>query len=141
MRHGPAIVLAIVAGATTFTAAAPAAEPATAASAPYTVKDASTVDANTYAGWKTWRALACDRCHGNEGQGLVGPSLLDSLQRLSKDEFHAVMMSGRPEKGMPGFSSDALVQKSWEGLYAYLKGRSDGKIAPGSLRAIDAATK
>jgi hypothetical protein len=29
------------------------------------------------------------------------------------------------------------VQKNWEGLYAYLKGRSDGKIRPGHLYPLD----
>ena len=38
--------------------------------------------------------------------------------------------AGRPEKGMPPFNGSAMVNENWEGLYAYLKGRSDGKIAP-----------
>jgi hypothetical protein len=29
------------------------------------------------------------------------------------------------------------VRKNWEGLYAYLKGRSDGKIQPGHLYPLD----
>ena len=33
---------------------------------------------------------------------------------------------------------DKMMQKNWENLYAYLKGRSDGKINPGDLQAIDA---
>jgi hypothetical protein len=28
------------------------------------------------------------------------------------------------------------MQKNWEGLYAYLKGRSDGKIKPGHLHPL-----
>ena len=47
-------------------------------------------------------------------------------------------MNGRPEKGMPPFSGSAMVTKNWEGLYAYLKGRSDGQIKPGHLYPIEA---
>ena len=46
-------------------------------------------------------------------------------------------MNGSPEKGMPPFSGSDMVNKNWEGLYAYLKGRSDGEIQPGRLTAIE----
>jgi hypothetical protein len=29
------------------------------------------------------------------------------------------------------------MQKNWDGLYSYLKGRSDGKIAPGHVYPMD----
>jgi mono/diheme cytochrome c family protein len=103
----------------------------------YTVKDGNKVDAQTLAGWKTWRALACERCHGAEQEGLVGPPLVESMKVVSKEEFHQVMLNGRPEKGMPPFNTSEMVTKNWEGLYAYLKGRSDGKILPGRLSALD----
>lgn len=88
-------------------------------------------------GWKTWRALACERCHGAEQEGLVGPSLVERLKILSKDDFHKLMQTGRPEKGMPNFNGSKMVQDNWEGLYAYLKGRSDGAIKPGHLYPIE----
>jgi mono/diheme cytochrome c family protein len=103
----------------------------------YTVKDGTQVDAKTLDGWKTWRALACERCHGAAQEGMVGPSLLDSLKNLSKEDFHAAVMNGRVEKGMPPFNTSEMMNKNWEGLYAYLKGRSDGNIKPGRLTAID----
>jgi hypothetical protein len=103
----------------------------------YTVKDGNKVDAKTLAGWKTWRALACERCHGAAQEGLVGPALVESLKRLTKEEFHTTIMNGRPEKGMPPFSSSKMVNENWEGLYAYLKGRSDGRIQPGRLSLLD----
>lgn len=103
----------------------------------YTVKDGTKVDDATLQGWKTWRALACERCHGAEQEGLVGPSLVESLKTLSKEQFHDITLHGRPEKGMPNFSTSPMVQKNWEGLYAYLKGRSDGKINAGRLTPLE----
>jgi mono/diheme cytochrome c family protein len=116
---------------------AAAATVANSAEAPYTVKDGNKVDAKTLAGWKTWRALACERCHGAQQEGLVGPPLVVSLKTLSKEDFHKTIMNGRPEKGMPPFSASKMVNDNWEGLYAYLKGRSDGKIKPGHVFPID----
>jgi hypothetical protein len=103
----------------------------------YTVKEGTKVDAKTLNGWKTWRALACERCHGAEQEGLVGPPLVESMKVLSKEDFHKVMMNGRVEKGMPPFNTSTMVNENWEGLYAYLKGRSDGQIKPGRLSAIE----
>jgi mono/diheme cytochrome c family protein len=103
----------------------------------YTVADGTKVDARTLQGWKTWRALACERCHGAEQEGLVGPPLVESMKKLTKDEFKTTLMNGRPEKGMPPFSASDAVVKNWEGLYAYLKGRSDGRIKPGRLTALE----
>jgi hypothetical protein len=48
------------------------------------------------------------------------------------------VFGGRLDKGMPDFSSSNMMQKNWQNLFAYLKGRSDGKIKPGDLQAIDA---
>ena len=107
------------------------------AQALYTVEEGNKVDAHTLAGWKTWRALACERCHGAAQEGMVGPSLVQSLKTLSKEDFHTIMMNGRLEKGMPPFNTSNMMQKNWEGLYAYLKGRSDGKIEAGRLTGIE----
>ena len=114
-------------------------QPETTASAGrlYEVKEGNKVDAATLQGWKTWRALACERCHGAAQEGMVGPSLIEALKRLSKEQFHERLMKGSPEKGMPPFSGSEMVNKNWEGLYAYLKGRSDGAIQPGRLTAIE----
>ena len=53
----------------------------------YKVVDGYKVDANTLVGFRTWRSAACDRCHGANQEGLVGPSLINSLKTLTKDEF------------------------------------------------------
>jgi len=103
----------------------------------YEVHGGTKVDANTLMGWKTWRALACERCHGQSQEGLVGPSLIERLKTLSKDDFHKLMQNGRPDKGMPPFGASQMVMQNWEGLYAYLKGRSDGAIQPGHLYPLE----
>lgn len=104
---------------------------------PYTVVDGDKVDANTLAGWKTWRAMACERCHGAQQQGLVGPSLIDGMKKLSKDEFKTTIMEGRPGTVMPPFKESKSVVDNIDNLYAYLKGRSDGAIKPGHLHPLD----
>jgi mono/diheme cytochrome c family protein len=94
----------------------------------YTVVDGYKVDANTMDGFRAWRAAACDRCHGASQQGLVGPSLLESMKSLAKDDFVRIVSQGRLEKGMPSFSESPMVMQHTDGLYAYLKGRSNGDI-------------
>lgn len=111
--------------------------PAQAQQVAYKVVDGNKVDENTLQGWKTWRALDCQRCHGPQQQGLVGPSLIDALKVIDKDEFKRTVFGGRLAKGMPDFSASKRMQDHWQDLYAYLKGRSDGKINPGDLSAID----
>lgn len=123
-------------GALTTNGPAQGTDPASPANALYTVESGNKVDPRTLAGWKTWRALACERCHGAQQEGLVGPPLIESLKKLSKEEFHTAIMNGRPDKGMPPFNGSPMVTQNWEGLYAYLKGRSDGQIQPGHLYAI-----
>lgn len=104
--------------------------------APYKVVDGNKVDANTIIGWRTWRAMACERCHGAQQEGLVGPSLVDSLKVLSKDDFKKTVLHGRMEKGMPNFDGSKQVVDNIDHLYAYLKGRSDGAIKAGRLEEI-----
>jgi mono/diheme cytochrome c family protein len=81
--------------------------------------------------------MACDRCHGPTQEGLVGPSLIEAFKTITKERFHEQLMKGSPEKGMPPFATSDMINKNWEYLYAYLKGRSDGKILPGHLYSID----
>ena len=100
-----------------------------AADAPlYKVVDGYKVDAQTMEGFRAWRAAACDRCHGANQQGLVGPSLLDRLKTLSKEEFVKTVRDGRLDKGMQSFGNSQMVMENINQLYAYLKGRSDGAI-------------
>ncbi len=94
----------------------------------YTVVEGYKVDHATMMGFRAWRAAACDRCHGANQQGLVGPSLLDSLKVLSKDDFKKTVTEGRLEKGMVSFKNSKIVMENLDNLYAYLKGRSDKAI-------------
>lgn len=115
----------------------PAPAPAPAAPAATAVETASppaapaaqvvaTAGADVVKGWKTWRSAACERCHGAAQEGMVGPSLIESLKRLSKDEVKKTVLEGRLERGMP---SHPYLADKFDDLYAYLKGRSDGSIA------------
>ncbi len=142
------ILLAIVIAAPLAAGAAALAQPAAATSAPaattapgagekpYTVVEGTKVDPLTMKGFRTWRAAACDRCHGPNQEGLVGPSLIDSLKVLSKDDFKKTVHDGRLEKGMPAFGENPAVAENLDNLYAYLKGRSDGAIT--SARVVEA---
>jgi mono/diheme cytochrome c family protein len=121
-----------VAAQTTATATAPASP----GGAPYKVVDGFYVDDTTLQGFRTWRAAACDRCHGANQEGLVGPSLIDSLKTLSKADFVKTVAEGRLEKGMPSWSGNPEVMSHMDALYAYLKGRSDGAITKAKVQPM-----
>ena len=103
---------------------------------PYKVVDGYKVDPKTMEGFRTWRAAACDRCHGANQQGLVAPSLLESLKTLSKEDFVKTVRDGRLDKGMMSFKSSEMVMGNMENLYAYLKGRSDGAITRAKVEPL-----
>ncbi len=127
---------AALATPTTSAAATTPAAAATAAAPLYTVVDGYKVDAQTMKGFRTWRAAACDRCHGANQEGLVGPSLVDSLKTLSKEQYVTTLTVGRLEKGMPSFSTSPQVIDNIDALYAYLKGRSDGAITRAKVEEL-----
>lgn len=102
----------------------------------YTVVDGYKVDANTMKGFRTWRQAACDRCHGANQEGMVGPSLIASLKVMTKDEFKTTVINGRLEKGMVSFGGSPMVVDNLDNLYAYLKGRSDGAITRSKVEEL-----
>lgn len=102
----------------------------------YKVTDGYKVDAHTMDGFRAWRAAACDRCHGANQQGLVGPSLIESLKTLSPEDFKTTVTNGRLEKGMPSFKTSPTVMDHLDDLYAYLKGRSDGAITRAHVEPV-----
>lgn len=102
----------------------------------YTVVDGNKVDEHTYEGFKTWRAAACDRCHGPNQEGMVGPSLIESLKVLTPEQFKKTLLEGRLAKGMPSWDTNQKVVENMDALYAYLKGRSDGAITSARVKPI-----
>lgn len=118
-------------------AAAPSSSVVSPADKPYgKVVDGYEVNSFVMEGFRTWRAAACDRCHGANQQGLVGPSLIDSLKSLSKEEFIKTLAEGRLDKGMPAWKTSNNVMDHIDNLYAYLKGRSDGVITKAHVQEL-----
>lgn len=145
LKSAPAAAAAAPAATAAASGAAPAKPAATAAAgaaapaaggALYKVVDGYHVDPDTLKGFQTWRAAACDRCHGPNQEGLVGPSLVNSLKVLTKADFVTTVTNGRLEKGMPSFATNTQVISNIDHLYAYLKGRSDGAITKSHVEAM-----
>lgn len=89
----------------------------------------------TYDGWKEYR-LVCDRCHGEDAGGTTfGPDLLAALRPTGsvpdRATFVALLLTGRPDRGMPAAATLGLGQEHFDGLYAYLQGRSAGQYLGG----------
>jgi mono/diheme cytochrome c family protein len=102
----------------------------------YKVVDGYKVDPETMKGFRAWRQAACDRCHGANQEGLVGPSLVDSLKALSKEDFIKTVRDGRLDKGMQSFGNSPAVMDNINQLYAYLKGRADGAITRAKVEPL-----
>lgn len=51
-------------------------------------------------------ALACAACHGDQGQGLIGPNLTDDywIHGASLPDIYTVIAEGVTEQGMPAWS-------------------------------------
>jgi len=133
LARGLALALLLAAGSVTAQA------PASGQDTPYKVVDGYKVDQFTMTGFRTWRAAACDRCHGANQEGMVGPSLVNSLKTLTKEEFVKTVRDGRLDKGMVSFATNETVMKNIDALYAYLKGRSDGAITRAKVELMEGA--
>ena len=87
-----------------------------------------------YEGWRQYSAQ-CARCHG---QDVVGnPVAADLLKSAGPDgpmaeqqAFAGVVKAGRTERGMPAFGG-VLSDEQIGAIFAYVKGRADGKIGAG----------
>lgn len=106
------------------------------AETPYSVVDGK-VDPGTYNGYRRY-ASACHVCHGPDGLGSsYAPALIDSLKRLSYEDFTEVVINGRQnlqngqDKVMPGFGNVMDVAMYIDDIYGYLKARADGAIGRG----------
>jgi len=102
---------------------------------PYHPPPRDTVEVPLYKAWQQY-SLQCARCHGEDAQGSsFGPSLLEALKPEgnipTREEFLNVLVHGRHDKGMPSAEKMGIDSVYFEGLYDYLKGRSDGRLHGG----------
>lgn len=134
-----AVDTAAVSTAAPPTAAASAAAVPAAPTAPlrdaYHSAPRDTITRVAYDGWKQYE-LNCARCHGEYGVGTsFAPSLAVSLKQggtvPTQESFVTIVCQGRKEKGMPSWCELGLEMPKIQGIYAYLKGRADGKIGVG----------
>lgn len=94
-----------------------------------------TVDEIAYEGWKQY-SLHCARCHGEDALGTsFGPNLLLSMRPEgavgSRQAFMTLLTAGRPDRGMPSALTLGMGTEFFEGVYAYLAGRSAGQLHGG----------
>ena len=115
------------------------ARPAAVADAPlsdaYHTAPRDTISREAYNGWKQFE-LNCARCHGEYAVGTsFAPALVTSLKEggtvPTRDAFVTTVCQGRKEKGMPSWCELGLEMDKILGIYAYVKGRADGKIHEG----------
>ena len=90
--------------------------------------------AEAYEGWRQYSAH-CARCHGQDVLGNpVAADLLKSTAAggpvAEQAAFVGVVKAGRPKQGMPGFAK-VIDDAQAAAIYAYVKGRADGKIPAG----------
>jgi mono/diheme cytochrome c family protein len=95
-----------------------------------------------YRGWKYFQVY-CSRCHGDDALGsTVAPDLRHSLSAeggITADSFKVVVRRGStgrstsPDQRMRGFE-DLLEPALVDAVYAYVRARSDGTLAPGRPR-------
>ncbi len=141
-RLGYAICLLDPLGGCSPTASTPPLTPAGAASPspsitadPYHPPPSDTVEVTVYKGWQQY-SLHCARCHGEEGHGTsFAPSLILALKpdgdTPTRGDFLRVLVEGRSGKGMPSAAKIGIDSVYFDGLYDYLKGRSDGRLHGG----------
>jgi mono/diheme cytochrome c family protein len=92
------------------------------------------VSAVEYEGWRHY-SVQCARCHGQDVTGNpVAANLLASARQggpvAEEDAFVRVVTEGRPARGMPSFK-DIMRPEQIAAVYAYVKGRADGRIPVG----------
>jgi mono/diheme cytochrome c family protein len=87
-----------------------------------------------YEGWRQYSAN-CARCHGQDVlPNPVAANLLLSVGPKgpinSYEMFADIVTAGRPASGMPAFKG-MLTAEQIKAIYAYVKGRAEGRIPPG----------
>jgi mono/diheme cytochrome c family protein len=92
------------------------------------------VSTEEYEGWRQY-SVHCTRCHGQDVTGNpVAAHLLESARAggpvATPDLVTNGVAEGRVSKGMPAFKA-IMNPEQIEAVYAYVKGRADGRIAVG----------
>jgi len=92
------------------------------------------VSAEEHEGWRQY-SVQCARCHGQDVVGNpVAANLLESVKEggavASKGAFTKVVAEGRSGTAMPAFKA-IMSPAQIETVYAYVKGRADGRIPAG----------
>jgi mono/diheme cytochrome c family protein len=86
-----------------------------------------------YQGWKYY-AVYCERCHAPDAVGTAdAPDLRYSVSDeggVRVDSFKVIVRNGSEDKEMKGFE-DLLDDQRIEQVYAYVKARSEGRLAAG----------
>ena len=101
---------------------------------------AAPVSPQVYEGWRQY-SVHCARCHGQDVLGNpVTANLLESAAPggavADEGAFTAVVMQGRPDKGMPAFH-DQLTGEQAAAVFAYVSGRAAGAVPAGRPRPAD----
>lgn len=150
---GAAIVLAALAGAMDSERAAAATKPDAPAELklydgkPYKIYADGKVDPATWLGSRLYGNI-CFHCHGQKGAGSsFAPSLHNSLETMSYDDFVSVVANGIKDVGtgsssvMPPYGGNKTVMENVDGIYAYLKAASDGVLPGGDLEKKESENK
>jgi mono/diheme cytochrome c family protein len=92
------------------------------------------VSAAEYEGWRQY-SVNCARCHGQDAlPNPVAANLLISLGPKgpikSSEQFAEIVTAGRTATGMPAFKA-ILTPEQTRAVYAYVKGRAEGRIPAG----------
>ena len=85
------------------------------------------VDQSIYDGWKVIRQV-CIQCHGKYGEGANGPSLLERVPQITREEFDHSIANGvtRGNVPMPPWGSVSYVMDNLDNIYAYVMARVNG---------------
>jgi methanol metabolism-related c-type cytochrome len=104
---------------------------------PYKIQADGTADWATYDGYRRFNSI-CETCHGFDGEGSsFGPRLVDSLKRISYDQFVSIVANGKKDVNaaqnlvMPALGADPNVMCYIDDIYTYLRARADGKLGRG----------
>ena len=95
------------------------------------------VPPDVYEGWRQY-SVHCARCHGQDVLGNpVAANLLESTGKggatAEEGPFTAIVLKGRPDRGMPGFQDQVTAEQA-SAIYAYVRGRATGEVPAGRPR-------